>query len=146
MMCVRLAFGKGVEILDSAVDEGGTNFSVGERQLLCMARAMLSKPKLLCLDEATASVDRETDAFIQKMLRSRFEGTTLLTIAHRLDTIMDYDVVLVMDSGKAAEFGPPHELLENEEGVFSELVRNTGKESANALRSIASTASLSQMK
>ena len=145
LMCVRLAYGKGVEILDSPVDEGGTNFSVGERQLLCMARAMLSKPKVLCLDEATASVDRQTDAFIQKMLRTRFEGTTL-TIAHRLDTIMDYDVVLVMDSGKAAEFGPPHELLENEEGVFSELVRNTGKESANALRSIASTASLSQMK
>ena len=146
LMCVRLAFGKGVEILDSPVDEGGANFSVGERQLLCMARAMLSKPKLLCLDEATASVDRQTDAFIQKMLRSRFEGTTLLTISHRLDTIMDYDVVLVMNSGKAAEFGPPHELLENEEGVFSELVRNTGKESANALKSIASNASLSQMK
>jgi ABC-type multidrug transport system fused ATPase/permease subunit len=145
LTCVRLAYGRGVEMLDAPVDEGGTNFSVGERQLLCMARAMLSKPRVLCLDEATASVDRQSDAFIQKMLRSRFQGTTLLTIAHRLDTIMDYDVVLVMDSGKAAEFGPPHDLLENEAGVFSELVRNTGKESANALKTIASNASLSQL-
>eukprot|EP00563_Minutocellus_polymorphus_P003209 CAMPEP_0181029080 /NCGR_PEP_ID=MMETSP1070-20121207/5007_1 /TAXON_ID=265543 /ORGANISM="Minutocellus polymorphus, Strain NH13" /LENGTH=1343 /DNA_ID=CAMNT_0023106365 /DNA_START=68 /DNA_END=4096 /DNA_ORIENTATION=- len=134
LACVRLAYGRGMEILDAPVDEGGANFSVGERQLLCMARAMLSKPKVLCLDEATASVDRQTDVFIQQMLRTRFEGTTLLTIAHRLDTIMDYDCILAMDSGKAAEFGPPHKLLENEDGVFSELVRNTGKESANALK------------
>ena len=66
------------------------------------------------MDEATASVDTETDAFIQKMIRSQFQGTTLLTIAHRLNTIMDYDKVLVMDDGKVAEFASPRELLKNE--------------------------------
>ena len=145
LSCVRLAYGRGLEILDAPVDEGGANFSVGERQLLCLGRAMLSKPKVLCLDEATASVDRQTDAFIQNFLRTRFQGTTLLTIAHRLDTIMDYDCVLAMDSGKAAEFGPPHKLLDNEGGVFSELVRSTGKESESNLKSIASSASLSRL-
>ena len=96
-------------------------FDLGERQLLCLARAIISKPKVLVLDEATASVDAETDAFIQRMLRSRFEDTTLLTIAHRLNTIMDYDVILVMDNGKAKEFGSPRDLLNLENGLFTEL-------------------------
>jgi ABC-type multidrug transport system fused ATPase/permease subunit len=125
---------RGVQALDDYVDEGGRNFSVGERQLLCLARAVLSKPKVLVLDEATASVDTETDAFIQKMIRSRFQGTTLLTIAHRLNTIMDYDVVLVMDQGKVAEFGSPKELLENDQGLFAGLVDSTGRQSSLALR------------
>merc|ERR1712008_408525 len=93
-------------------EEGGSNYSVGERQLVCLARAILATPKVLVLDEATASVDSETDAFIQHMLRTRFEGTTLLTVAHRLHTIIDYDVILVLSDGKAAEFGTPRELLE----------------------------------
>lgn len=143
LSCVRLAdFGMDMGVLDAPVEEGGDNFSVGERQLLCLARAMLSKPKLLILDEATASVDSETDAFVQRMLQARFENTTLLTVAHRLNTIMNYDQVLVMSDGKAVEFGPPGELLENEKGVFSELVRNTGKESAVALKKLASSANL----
>merc|ERR1740139_252097 len=125
---------RGMQVLEDFVDEGGRNFSVGERQLLCLARAILLKPKLLVLDEATASVDTETDAFIQKMIRTRFRGTTLLTIAHRLHTIMDFDKVLVMDNGKVAEFSSPRELLENENGLFSALVDSTGKESALALR------------
>ncbi len=70
------------------------------------------------------------------MLRSRFDGTTLLTIAHRLNTIMDYDVILVVDKGKAAEFGTPAELLSNKDGIFSQLVESTGKESSVALRSM----------
>mmetsp|Transcript_13592 Transcript_13592/g.25525 ORF Transcript_13592/g.25525 Transcript_13592/m.25525 type:complete len:1381 (-) Transcript_13592:42-4184(-) len=125
---------RGMQALDDYVDEGGRNFSVGERQLLCLARAVLSKPKVLVLDEATASVDAETDAFIQRMIRQRFKGTTLLTIAHRLNTIMDYDVVLVMDKGKVAEFGRPDVLLENPDGLFTGLVNSTGRESSMALR------------
>ena len=127
---------RGLEDINQTVEEGGRNFSVGERQLICLGRAMLAKPKLLFLDEATASVDGETDAQIQRMLRSRFNGTTLLTIAHRLNTIMDYDVILVVDQGKAAEFGTPAELLSNKDGIFSELVESTGKESSVALRSM----------
>lgn len=127
---------QGLNNLNTIVEEGGKNFSVGERQLICLGRAMLAKPKLLFLDEATASVDGETDALIQKMLRSRFVGTTLITIAHRLNTIMDYDCILVMSDGRAAEFGTPAELILNDKGLFTELVESTGKESSAALRSI----------
>merc|ERR1740139_1359061 len=122
MVKVVDAVERGLQALEDYVDEGGRNFSVGERQLLCLARAMLQKPTVLVLDEATASVDGETDAFIQRMIRSRFKGTTLLTIAHRLNTIMDYDVVLVMDKGKVAEFGTPEKLLEDDQGLFTGLV------------------------
>lgn len=90
------------------------------------------------MDEATASVDGETDAFIQRMLRTRFQNTTLLTVAHRLNTIMDYDTILVMDQGPAVEFGPPLQLLD-QNGVFAELVNSTGDESAAALREIAAS-------
>jgi ABC-type multidrug transport system fused ATPase/permease subunit len=88
------------------------------------------------MDEATASVDGETDMFIQRMLRTTFKGTTLLTVAHRLNTIMDYDSILVMNRGAAAEFGSPKELLEKN-GMFADLVEATGEESARALRQIA---------
>jgi ABC-type multidrug transport system fused ATPase/permease subunit len=128
-----------VGVLDDPVEEGGSNFSVGERQLLNLARALLSKPKVLILDEATASVDGETDAFIQKMLRTRFKETTLLTIAHRLHTIMDYELVLVMDAGRAVEFGSPSELLQKKGGTFAELVDATGPEGSKALRAMVQT-------
>jgi len=124
-------------ILDMTVKDGGSNFSAGERQLICLARALISKPRLLVLDEATASIDGETDIFIQRMLRTRFQESTLLTVAHRLNTIMDYDDVLVMDKGEAAEFGPPHELLQRKDSIFSELVDATGAESAASLRQMA---------
>jgi len=124
-------------LLATKLEEGGSNYSVGERQLLNLARALLSQPRVLVLDEATASIDGETDAFIQKMLRTRFPNTTLLTIAHRLNTIMDYDCVLVMDAGRAAEFDAPAKLLENTEGIFSQLVDATGAESSKALRQLA---------
>merc|ERR1712176_1546402 len=123
-------------LLATKLEEGGSNYSVGERQLLNLARALLSQPKVLVLDEATASIDGETDAFIQKMLRTRFPHTTLLTIAHRLNTIMDYDCVLVMDAGRAAQFDAPAKLLENKEGIFSKLVDATGSESSKALRQL----------
>jgi ABC-type multidrug transport system fused ATPase/permease subunit len=128
---------RGISILKDLVEESGSNFSVGERQLLCLARAIVEEPRVLVLDEATASVDHETDTALQAMLRVKFEKSTLLTIAHRLQTIMDYDVVLVMDDGHAAEFGPPHELLQKTNSVFTSLVEATGSESSLELRRIA---------
>jgi ABC-type multidrug transport system fused ATPase/permease subunit len=127
-------------LLSAKLEEGGSNYSVGERQLLNLARALLCQPKLLVLDEATASIDGETDNFIQKMLRTRFPNTTLVTIAHRLNTIMDYDYVLVMDAGHAVEFDSPDKLLEIKNGVLSELVDATGAESSRALRALAKEA------
>ena len=97
---------------------------------------MLANPRLLVLDEATSAVDSTTDEFVQQMLRSQFPNTTLLTIAHRLNTIIDYDVVLVIDKGKVAEFGSPKE-LSNSNGIFSALVDATGSETAAQLRSLA---------
>ena len=88
-------------------------------------------------------MDGATDALIQQMLRTRFQDTTLLTIAHRLNTIMDYDRVLVMDAGQAAEYGSPVELFAREDGIFTELVDATGPESAKALKEIASQSAVS---
>lgn len=137
LQAVRMATeGDSADVLETRVEEGGSNYSVGERQLLNLARALLSKPRLLVMDEATASIDGETDAFIQQMLRTRFPDTTQITVAHRLNTIMDFDYTLVMDSGQAAEFGPPDELLERK-GIFADLVNATGPESAKALREMA---------
>ena len=137
LIAVRVgnAANRGLIALDDCVEDGGDNYSLGERQLLCLGRAILAQPRILILDEATASVDGETDAFIQKMLRTRFQGTTLLTIAHRLNTIMDYECILALDEGKVIEFGKPKDLLEINGGLFRSLVDSTGKESAQALRS-----------
>jgi ABC-type multidrug transport system fused ATPase/permease subunit len=97
--------------LDSAIKEGGANMSVGQRQLLCMARALLRRSRILVLDEATSNVDHATDALIQRTIRSAFAGCTVLTIAHRLHTIIDSDKILMLGAGALVEFGPPTELL-----------------------------------
>lgn len=128
---------RGLSILEDPVEEGGSNFSVGERQLLCLARAIVEEPRVLVLDEATASVDTQSDSFIQQMLRTRFQNTTLLTIAHRLHTIMDYDIVIVMEKGKCVELDHPARLLENPDGVFTSFVEATGTDTAAELRNIA---------
>lgn len=107
--------------LEELVSEGGENFSSGQRQLICIARAALRKPKILVLDEATASIDNETDVLIQKMIRSSFSKCTILTIAHRLHTIIDSDRILIMDNGNVAEFDTPNNLLEKPNGLFKGL-------------------------
>lgn len=107
--------------LSEEVAEGGDNFSTGQRQLICIARALLRKPKILVLDEATASIDNETDEMIQKMVRINFKECTVLTIAHRLNTIIDSDRIIVMDAGLIAEIGPPETLLDMEGGAFRSL-------------------------
>ena len=104
--------------LEEVVAEGGSNFSVGEKQLICFTRVLLRRPKILVLDEATANVDNSSDAQIQKMMRNKFSQSTVLTIAHRLNTVIDSDRILVMDNGTVAEFGSSAELLAMPQGIF----------------------------
>lgn len=108
--------------LEDQVAEGGENYSQGQRQLLCIARSLLRNPKILVMDEATASIDNKTDADIQRMIRENFADATVLTIAHRLGTIMDSDRVLVLDDGRIAEFDTPAALLSKTDGIFKAMV------------------------
>jgi len=119
------------------VSEGGSNFSVGERQLLCLGRALLSQNKILVLDEATASVDRRTDQLLQEALQESYNKKgTILAVAHRLDTIIDYDFILVLGQGEVLEFGTPAELLSvgEDDGVFARMVQDTGDAMSKSLR------------
>lgn len=117
--------------LDEQVAEGGENFSQGQRQLLCIARSLLRKPKILVMDEATASIDNATDAAIQLMIRENFKDATVLTIAHRLNTILDSDRILVLDDGRIVEFDTPDKLRKKPDGIFRSMVeknRSSNKE------------------
>lgn len=112
------------EGLSVQVTEGGSNYSIGEKQLICFARAILRRNKIILMDEATSNVDIETDQLIQKTIREKFQGCTVLTIAHRLGTVMDYDKILVMDDGECVEYANPLELLSNEHGNFYKMVNS----------------------
>ena len=93
------------------MSEGGKNFSVGQSQLICVARALLKKSKIVLLDEATSSVDYNTEKIIQNILKTKFENSTVITIAHRLQTILHCDRIVVMKSGNVVEFDTPQNLL-----------------------------------
>nr|XP_006820254.1 PREDICTED: ATP-binding cassette sub-family C member 9-like [Saccoglossus kowalevskii] len=113
------------EQLDTIVTDGGDNISTGQRQLICLARAFLRKSRILIMDEATASVDFETDATLQAVIATAFSDKTVLTIAHRISTILDSDTVLVLSEGRVVEYGTPQKLLRKDGGMFASLVNNT---------------------
>ncbi|KAF9915542.1 hypothetical protein BX616_005921 [Lobosporangium transversale] len=115
------------EDLDSPVSDGGHNFSQGQRQLLCMARALLRQSRVIIMDEATASVDFATDEKIQTTIRNELGDSTLITVAHRLRTIMDYDRVLVLEQGHVVEFDSPINLITNPSSRFRDMVEKSGE-------------------
>lgn len=113
--------------IESAITEGGNNLSQGQRQLMCLARSLLRSPKVILLDEATASIDYESDALIQQTIRDEFANSTILTIAHRLRSIIDYDKILVMDAGRVVEYDDPYVLIANNESLFHSMCENSGE-------------------
>uniref|UniRef100_A0A3P9IC91 Cystic fibrosis transmembrane conductance regulator n=1 Tax=Oryzias latipes TaxID=8090 RepID=A0A3P9IC91_ORYLA len=123
--------------LETQLAESGSNFSVGQRQLVCLARAILRKNRILIIDEATANVDPRTDELIQKTIREKFRECTVLTIAHRLNTIIDSDRILVLDAGRIRAFAEPLVLLQDPDGIFFNMVQQTGKQEAAALHEAA---------
>lgn len=104
--------------------ESGSNISVGERQLLCLARVLLEKRKIVILDEANANVDFKTDRLIQEVIRTKFKNITIISIAHRVDTIIDYDRVLVLDEGRVVEFDRPSTLINRKGSYLAQLVKS----------------------
>lgn len=112
--------------LASRISEGGLNLSQGQRQLLCLARAIVSHPKIMVLDEATSAVDMATDVLIQRSIREQFGDSTLIVIAHRLSTIADFDRILVMSDGTAVEYDEPKKLLEKK-GAFWDMIGSSGE-------------------
>uniref|UniRef100_A0A8D0YX13 Cystic fibrosis transmembrane conductance regulator n=1 Tax=Sus scrofa TaxID=9823 RepID=A0A8D0YX13_PIG len=119
--------------MDTELAESGSNFSVGQRQLVCLARAILRKNRILIIDEATANVDPRTDELIQKKIREKFAQCTVLTIAHRLNTVIDSDKIMVLDAGRLKEYDEPYVLLQNRDSLFYKMVQQLGKAEAAAL-------------
>ena len=128
----------GGEELHMVVANGGDNFSQGQRQLICIARALIRKPKILIMDEATANVDEQSDNLIQKMIKEEFNFTTVITIAHRLNTIIQYDRIMVFEQGVLVEFDSPAKLLDKEGGKFLDLVKENGKDFEAKMRQLVS--------
>lgn len=120
--------------LSHLVTENGSNFSIGERQLLSLSRCILRKAKIIIFDESTAYVDHNSDALVQNVIREEFKDSTIITVAHRLDTIIDSDCIVFMKEGQIVETGSPKQLLLEESTQFSMLVRETGKQYSDHLR------------
>jgi len=112
--------------LETRVASGGANFSNGQRQLVSMARALLRRNAVVILDEATSSIDFETDAKIQATLREEFKTSCLVTIAHRIRTVIDYDRLIVLDKGRIVEFDTPWNLIQKEGGLFRDMCMKSG--------------------
>ncbi|KAA0198364.1 hypothetical protein HAZT_HAZT001131 [Hyalella azteca] len=123
--------------LSAPVEAGGSNFSVGERQLICLTRAVLRNSKVLLLDEATASVDPETDQLIQAALQTAFRDATLFTVAHRLNTVAHYDRIMVMEAGQLREFDSPENLLQTPGSLFAKMLEPIGVKTVQQLRNLA---------
>ncbi|KAJ7598846.1 multidrug resistance-associated ABC transporter [Mycena floridula] len=123
--------------LDGPVSTEGDNFSAGEKQLLCMARAILKRSKILVMDEATANVDYITDELISRTIRQEFSNRTILTIAHRIRTVIDYDRIMIIDKGRVVEFDRPGKLLQDRHSKFYALCKATGKEEFTTLKKLA---------
>eukprot|EP01129_Flabellula_baltica_P010726 TRINITY_DN4565_c0_g1_i1.p2 TRINITY_DN4565_c0_g1~~TRINITY_DN4565_c0_g1_i1.p2 ORF type:complete len:1293 (-),score=273.81 TRINITY_DN4565_c0_g1_i1:3881-7759(-) len=123
--------------LSFMITDEGDNISVGQKQLVCLARAILRSPKILIMDEATASIDYSTDVLIQKTMRSAFKHSTVITIAHRLNTVIDSDKILFLERGQVMEFDTPYKLLKKPDGHFTKLVNEMGNGAATALRKLA---------
>ena len=144
-ICVKLDSGAdatSAEVLGAMVTEGGNNFSVGERQLLCLTRALLRPARMLVMDEATAAVDVEADALIQRAVDEicAEKRLTVLTIAHRLHTIMGYDTCLGLEDGRKVEHDTPYRLLSRPDSLLSGLVAETDAETQAKLREVAALA------
>lgn len=126
--------------LDASVSESGANLSLGHRQLICLARALLRRTTILVLDEATATIDLETDQLVQSTLRSLTASrtVTVMTIAHRIETVLDYDRILVMEAGEMVEYDAPSALLRSPTSALSVLMR----EKSQSQQAASSTATL----
>ncbi|CAF0910972.1 unnamed protein product [Rotaria sordida] len=122
--------------LDSLITENGSNLSIGQKQLICLARAILKKSKILVIDEATANVDNATDELIQQVIRNKFKECTVLTIAHRLRTVIDNDRIMVINNGELVELDTPFALLSNSNSYFSSLAEQAGQAEAEYLRTL----------
>ncbi|OMO85131.1 ABC transporter-like protein [Corchorus olitorius] len=114
-----------------AVVQDGSNWSVGQRQLFCLGRALLKKSRILVLDEATASMDNATDSIIQKTIRTEFENCTVITVAHRIPTVMDCNFVLGISDGILVEYDEPMKLMNRKGSLFGQLVKEYWSRSAN---------------
>lgn len=109
--------------MDSMVVQDGSNWSMGQRQLFCLGRALLRRSKLLVLDEATASIDNATDIILQRTIRIEFADCTVITVAHRIPTVMDCTMVLAISDGKLVEYDEPMKLMKRENSLFEQLVK-----------------------
>ena len=119
------------EGLDTEISEGGDNLSSGEKQLVNITRSLINPKKIVLIDEATASIDIKTDELIQSVMRKQFANRTVLTIAHRINTVIDSDRILVLERGQIAELDSPKNLLKNPDSIFTKLYNESGKSKEN---------------